>query len=129
MPDKVKPSLSKRELIKIISDRTDLKPAIVKDVIDCFSDVFVEEVVTKGHFQLANCFTVETKTRKARQQYNVSKGVYEEFPEMNILSIKLSRKINSFHRWKHRNQYNAENGLTKEDWANRTSPELPKPKS
>ena len=121
-----KRAMSKRELISEISEVTQLKPEIVRSVLNAFTDIFIREVVINGAFHLANCFTVKTHTRKARKQYNVNKGEYQYYPETKYLGITLSKKIKGFFRWKQRHEYNAKHGLTVEDWQNRKGPELPK---
>ena len=118
-------SMSKREIIKEISQVTQLKTKAVQSVLDAFADILIREAVMTGKFNFSNCFVIETHTRKARKQYNVNIGKYQEYPETSVLSISLSKKINGFHRWKQRNEYNAKHGLTIEDWQNREGPDLP----
>lgn len=117
--------MTRREIINEISDVTDLKPVVVKSVLDAFADIFVREAVMTGKFNFSNCFTVKTNTRSARKQYNVHKGKFEDFPETEILGITLSRKIHYFHRWKQRHEFNEKHGLTIEDWQNRKDGEIP----
>lgn len=119
-------AMTKQEIIAEISQVTNLKTDIVKSVIDAFSDIFIREVVMKGKFRLANCFSVDSHKRKARTQYNVSKGIYQDYPETEVLSTTLSKKINSYYRWKQRHEYNTKHGLTIEDWQNRKGQDLPK---
>lgn len=120
-----KKAMSKREIIREISDATQLKPEMVKSVLDAFADIFIRESILKGKFNFSNCFSVKTHKRKARKQYNVNKGVYQDYPETEVLSITLSKKIHSFHRWKNRHEYNEAHGLTIEDWQTREGPDLP----
>lgn len=119
-------AMTKRELIAEISEVTNLKTDIVKSVIDAFSDIFIRETVMKGKFRLANCFSVVSHKRKARTQYNVYKGEFFDYPETEVLSVNLSKKINYYNRWKQRHEYNTKHGLTIEDWQNRDGQELPK---
>lgn len=120
-----KEAMSKKELISEISDVTNLKPIIVKSVLDAFADIFIREAVMTGKFHFSNCFSVKTTKRKARRQYNVYKGKFEEYPETDILAITLSKKIHHFNRWKQRHEYNMKHGLTVEDWRNRDNEEIP----
>ena len=60
-----KNAMSKKELIKEISDATNLKQEIVKSVLDAFADIFIREAVLKGKFYFSNCFSVQEKKRKA----------------------------------------------------------------
>lgn len=117
--------MTKRELVKEISDVTNLKNEIVHSVIDAFSDILIREAVMNGNFNLNNCFSIKTHKRSARKQYNVNKGEFQDYPETDILGITLSRKIHSFHRWKQRHEFNENHGLTIEDWQNREGPEIP----
>lgn len=123
--EKENKSMSKRELIKEISEVTQLRPAVVKSVLDAFADIFIRESILNGKFNFSNCFSVSTHKRKARRQFNVSKGEYQDYPETTVLGIKLSKKINNFHRWKKRHEFNEKNGLTVDDWKNREGPEIP----
>lgn len=118
-------AMTKREIVKEISDVTNLKTEVVMSVINAFIAIFIRETVLKGNFRLANCFTVKTHDRKARKQYNVNKGEEFEYPATKMLGITLSRKIHSFHRWKMRHKYNEEHGLEPSDWGKRSGPELP----
>lgn len=123
--NKKEKSMTKRELIKEISDVTQLKPDMVKSVLDAFADIFIREAVMKGEFRFSNCFSIKTYDRPARTQYNVNKGEYQDYPATEVLGITLSRKIHNFHRWKQRHEYNSRNGLTIEDWQTREGPDIP----
>lgn len=120
-----KRSMSKREIIKEISDVTQLKTSVVKSVLDAFADILIRESIITGMFNFSNCFSIKTHKRKKRTQYNVNKGEYLDYPETEILGITLSKKIHYFHRWKQRHQYNEDHGLTIEDWQNREGPDIP----
>lgn len=118
--------MSKRELVKEISDVTGLKTVVVMSVINAFIDIFIRETVIKGCFNLSNCFTVKTHDVKARTQYNVNKDKYQDYPKTKRLGISLSSKIHGFYRWKQRHEYNEKHGLTIEDWQNRDGSDIPK---
>lgn len=111
-------AMSRKELINEISDVTQIKRDIVDNVLKAFTDIFIRECVMTGSFNFNRAFKVETHVRSERKQYNVNTGKYLYYPETEVLSIKLSPKINSFHRWKLRNEYNAKHGLTISDWQN-----------
>ncbi len=109
-------NLTKRELIKEISDKTELKPELVHSVINAFIDIFIREVIVKGQFNLSNCFSVHTKTRKEHIGYNMTTKENEIRPETKFLSMKLSKKINYMFRWKNRTERNSKLGTTPETW-------------
>lgn len=121
-----KKAMSKREIENEISRVTQLKPEIVRSVLNAHADIFIREVVMNGRFNYSNCYSVNTHTRKARKQFNVNSNEYQEYPETEILDIKLAKKVRSFHRWKQRHEYNSKHGLTVDDWKNREGPDLPK---
>lgn len=120
--------MTKREYIREISDVTQLKTDAVESVINAFSDIVIREAILKGEFTLNNVFSIKTKVRKERTQYNVKDKKFYNYPEIEYLVINLSKKIQSFQRWKRRTEYNNKHGLTQEDWANREGPEIPKSK-
>ena len=101
-PDGTDTGISKRELISEISDRTDLSKLAVKNVLDCFTDIFLREASERGSFHLVNCFVVETKIRTARRGFNVHKGSYQEYPETSVLSVRLAPKVHKEYRKAHR---------------------------
>lgn len=104
------------DIVKEISDVTQLKPVIVRSVLKCFSDIFIREVVLHGKFHWSNCFTVRTKVRPEHRGYNVRTQKYEMLPETKILQMAVSKKIRNFWKWKQIYQRNAERGVTKENW-------------
>lgn len=120
-----KKAMSKREYTKEISDVTQLKTDVVTSVLDAFADIVIREAIMTGKFNFSNCFSIDTHTRSARKQFNVNTRKYQYYPETKVLGITLSKKINSFHRWKQRHEYNTKHGLTIEDWQNREGPDLP----
>lgn len=111
-----KRGMNKRALVRELSESTQLSKDAVEDVLDAFVDIFIRECVINGKFNLHNAFSVETHIRSARKQYNVNTKKYFDYPETEVLSIKLSPKINSFKRWSQRNARNYRTGLTAEDW-------------
>lgn len=121
--------MTKKEYIKEISDVTQLKTDVVESVVNALSDIITREAIMTGEFTLNNVFSIKTKTRKERRQYNVHKGQYYDYPEIEYLVINLSKKIQGFQRWKRRTEYNNKHGLTQKDWDNREGPEIPKSKS
>ena len=111
-----KRGMNKRALVKEISESTQLSKEAVEDMLNCFVDIFIRECVLNGKFKLHNAFSVESHVRSARKQYNVNNKKYIDYPETEVLSIKLSPKINSYKRWSQRNARNYKTGLTAEDW-------------
>lgn len=108
--------MTKSQLVKRISDLTKIKQSVVKDVLNAFTDVFTEEVVSNGTFHFGKCFTVNSLPRKARRAYNVTTGEYYDYPETNVLSIKLAREINYMYRWSQRHQRNVQNNISVSDF-------------
>lgn len=108
--------MTKRELVKEISDKTELKTEAVMSVINCFIDIFIREVIVNEVFSLAKCFTVKSNKRKARKGKDFETDEEIIYPETRVLSIKLSPKINYFFRWKVRNERNSKLGVTSDNW-------------
>lgn len=115
MENKVR-SMNRREVVNEISSVTNVKDDIVRSILNAFEDIMIRECVMNGKFKFRNGFSVDTHVRKERKQYNVQTGQYIKYPETKVLNISLSPKINNFHRWKQRNEFNEKHGLTIEDW-------------
>lgn len=115
-PNSTTKGLRKDEVVKEISESTELKPAVVRSVLDCFTDIFIREVILHGVFHWNNCLDVSSKKRKSRRGYNVYTNEYKDYPETQYLSVKLSKKINNMFQWKQRNARNESNGVTKDNW-------------
>lgn len=111
-----KKGMTKRELIKEISDMTGLKTHYVKDVLNAFTYIGIREAVMNEHFHLANFFTIDSYEKGPQEGYNVHLKKKVTYPPTRVLNIKLSRKVNKFFRWKMRNLNNAKYGVTQENW-------------
>ena len=111
-----KTAMSRRELYKEISNDTQLKTDVVESVMNSFVDIFIRECVMTGKFNMNGAFSVDTHVRKESMRYNVALKENLLYPETEVLSIKLSPKINSFHRWKKRHENNEKYGMTIDDW-------------
>ena len=104
------------EIVREISDATELKPAIVESVLRCWSDIFVRNVILFGKFHWSRCFSVSTKIRKEHMGYNVVTKKPEIRPETKILQMSLSKRVRNFWRWSQRNKRNEEHGVSKDNW-------------
>ncbi len=116
MTKKKNKSLTKTQLIRRISDETELRTDVVTSVIDCFTDVMIKEIVENESFHLANCFSVSAKERKARKTKDLKTGAIVEYPPTRVLRVSLSQKILYWFRWKVRNERNEQMGATPETW-------------
>lgn len=103
-------------IVNEIANETQIKPAIVRSILKCYSDIFIRDVILDGKFHWPNCFNVHTKTRKEYKAYNVRTGEYETTPEMEILQMSISKKIRNFWKWKQINERNQARGVTTENW-------------
>lgn len=108
--------ISKRELVKEISNATELKTDAVMSVINCFTDIFIREVVVNEVFNLDRCFTVEAKPRKATKRVDFETGEKVLYPDTKVLSVRLSPKINYYFRWKLRHERNAKYDVDASSW-------------
>jgi hypothetical protein len=104
------------DIVREISNATQIKPDIVRSILKAWADIFIRNIILYGKFQWHNLFTVRTKVRKEYKGFNVVTGEYETKPAMPILYMSLSSRIKSYWRWKIRNERNAKHGVTAEDW-------------
>lgn len=114
-PKQEKRGMSKRDIIKEVSDKTELRYDVVLSVFNCLIDIFIREVILNEFLQITNWITIQSHLRKSRKTKDLD-GNPVTYPATRVLSVKLSPKINYFFRWKIRNERNAKNGTTVEDW-------------
>ena len=92
-------AITKRQMIAKIGKRTKLNYDVVEEVIDAFQELFVEEVLTTGKFNLTNCFSVATEQKKERVHFNIHTKQKELHPAGTRLKIKLSNNITHVKKW------------------------------
>lgn len=105
------PSRKKRELIKKISQHTDIRADVVAIILDGFIDVVIEEIVNEGEFGLRQLFEVssaEWGSYSINSKHKVAKH--------RRLKISLSHAVREL--WKARfSEFNGEKGhITKDNW-------------
>ena len=106
-----KPNRRKRELIKKISQHTDIRADVVAIILDGFIDVVIEEIVNEGDFGLRQLFEVssaEWGSYSINSKHKVAKHTR--------LKISLSYAVREL--WKARfSEFNGEKGhITKDNW-------------
>lgn len=111
-----KRGMTKREIVREISNNTELRADVVESVLDNFADIFEREVIVNEKFHFGNLFSVESKKRGKRKGKDLKTGEEIEYPETRVLSIKLSRRINYYFRNKVRVERNLKLGATPETW-------------
>lgn len=116
MTDNRERPLRKRQLVSEISQATQLKPAIVKSVLDSFRDIMYREILLYETFRLSDCFTVKSVERKERKGYNIKLGKEVVYPSTRILTISLAKKIKAYHRQKLHTENNLKNNTTTDNW-------------
>lgn len=105
-----------KDIVQEISDETELKPAIVRSVLKCWSDIFIRNTVLYGKFHWSNCFSVRPITKKEHLGYNVRTKKHEMIPETQVLQMTVSKKVRNFFKWKQINERNMQRGVSRDNW-------------
>lgn len=92
-------AITKKQMISKIGKRTNIEQDIVREVINAFQELFIEEVLTTGEFNLINCFSVTTEQKQAREFFNIHTKQKELHPAGTRLKIKLSNNITHVKKW------------------------------
>lgn len=116
-PKGTRRGMTKRDLVKEISDKTEIRADIVMSILNCLVDIIIREIVLNESFTaLSSIFNVKSHKRKARKTIDLKTKEEVTYPATRVLSVNLSPKINYFFRWKLRNERNMKNGTSRENW-------------
>lgn len=110
-----KRGMTKDQVIREVSNETELKYDAVMAVYNSLVNIFIRESVINEYFVIPDFLTVESHDRKPRPSKD-RHGNEVVYPATRVLSARLSKKVNYYMRWKVRNDRNAKNGTTPETW-------------
>lgn len=107
--------MTKEEIVREVSDETELKYDAVMAVYNALINIFIREAVINENLVLSDFISINSHERKARPSVDRD-GNKVVYPPTRVLSVRLSKKINYYMRWKIRNDRNEKNGTTPETW-------------
>ena len=85
--------MTKKEIVKDISDETGLTQLKTKEVVQKTFDAIMETLFTEGRIELRNFGVFEVKRRKARKARNPRTGERVDVPPKNVVTFKPGKEM------------------------------------
>jgi integration host factor subunit beta len=86
-------TITKKELVLRIAEKTTQKQTITRDVIQMFIDEVILELARGNRLELRDFGVFEVKVRKARKARNPKTGAEVRVPEKRVVTIKPGKKM------------------------------------
>lgn len=92
--------MTKKEIVKTISDKTGLTQLQIKEIVQYTFDGIIETLLEEGRVELRNFGVFQVKTRRARKARNPRTGHQVEVPEKFVVTFKpgkdMEARVKSF---------------------------------
>ena len=85
--------MTKKEIVKDISDKTGLTQLKTKDIVQKTFDAITEALLKNGRIELRNFGVFEVKKRKQRKARNPRTGQEVLVPEKNVVTFKPGKEM------------------------------------
>lgn len=85
--------MTKKEIVKQISDRIGLTQLKTKEIVQQTFDAIVETLLEAGRIELRNFGVFEVKRRKARKARNPRTGEKVDVPPKNVVTFKPGKEM------------------------------------
>ncbi|MCA9195342.1 MAG: integration host factor subunit beta [Planctomycetales bacterium] len=85
--------VTKKEIVKTISDKTGLTQLQIKEIVQATFDGIIETLLEEGRVELRNFGVFQVKSRKARKARNPRTGRQVEVPEKFVVSFKPGKEM------------------------------------
>ncbi len=85
--------VTKKEIVKTISDTTGLTQLQIKDIVQRTFNGIIETLMEEGRVELRNFGVFQIKTRKARKARNPRTGHQVEVPEKFVVTFKPGKEM------------------------------------
>jgi integration host factor subunit beta len=80
--------VTKKEIVKSISDKTGLTQLQIKEIVQLTFDGIIETLLDEGRVELRNFGVFQVKSRKARKARNPRTGLQVDVPEKFTVTFK-----------------------------------------
>ena len=85
--------MTKKEIVKSISERTGLTQLKTKDIVQQTFDAITQALMAQGRIELRNFGVFEVKKRKQRKARNPRTGDEVFVPEKNVVTFKPGKEM------------------------------------
>src|SRR6476619_6943373 len=86
-------SVTKKQIVQMISDKTGLTQLQTKDIVDLTFEAIVNTLLEEGRIELRNFGVFEVKQRKARKARNPRTGERVDVPPKNVVTFKPGKEM------------------------------------
>jgi integration host factor subunit beta len=86
-------AVTKKEIVKQISERTGLTQLKTKDIVQQTFDAILETLLEQGRIELRNFGVFEVKKRKARKARNPRTDQPVDVPAKNVVTFKPGKEM------------------------------------
>lgn len=92
-PAKELHQVTKKEIVKSISDKTGLTQLQIKEIVQLTFDGIVDTLLEEGRVELRNFGVFQVKSRKARKARNPRTGRQVDVPEKFVVTFKPGKEM------------------------------------
>jgi integration host factor subunit beta len=85
--------VTKKEIVKSISDKTGLTQLQIKEIVQLTFDGIIETLLDEGRVELRNFGVFQVKSRKARKARNPRTGLQVDVPEKFTVTFKPGKEM------------------------------------
>ncbi len=85
--------MTKKEIVKSISDKTGLTQLQIKEIVQLTFDGIVKTLIEEGRVELRNFGVFQIKARKARKARNPRTGRQVDVPEKFVVTFKPGKEM------------------------------------
>lgn len=85
--------MTKKEIVKQISDDTGLTQLKTKEIVQKTFDAIMETLLSEGRIELRNFGVFEVKRRKARKARNPRTGTRVDVPPKSVVTFKPGKEM------------------------------------
>jgi len=85
--------VTKKEIVKSISDKTGLTQLQIKEIVQLTFDGIIETLLEEGRVELRNFGVFQVKSRKARKARNPRTGRQVDVPEKFVVTFKPGKEM------------------------------------
>jgi len=85
--------MTKKEIVKVISDRAKLTQLKTKEIVQWTFDAIVDTLIQEGRIELRNFGVFEVKRRKARKARNPRTGAKVEVEPKNVVTFQPGKEM------------------------------------
>ncbi len=85
--------MTKKEIVKVISERANLTQLKTKEIVQWTFDAIVETLISDGRIELRNFGVFEVKRRKARKARNPRTGAKVDVEPKNVVTFQPGKEM------------------------------------